>query len=86
LSVSGLGGKLVEYSGGTTWFFATNHLGTIAARMDLSGQTMETYRNLPYGERYARCNSPEVETPRRRCRGIPLSRFCGNMSLPVCRV
>jgi hypothetical protein len=52
LYVSGLGGKLVEYSGGTTWFFATNHLGTIAARMDISGQLMETYRYLPCDERY----------------------------------
>ncbi len=50
LFVQGLGGKLVESSGGTTWFFATNHLGTIAARMNVRGTLMETYRYLPPGE------------------------------------
>ncbi len=66
LYVSGPGGKLVEYSGGTTWFFATNHLGTIAARMNVSGQTMETYRYLPYGERYAGTQTPHQYTGKER--------------------
>ncbi len=66
LYVQGLGGKLVEYSGGTTWFFATNHLGTIAARMNVSGQLMETYRYLPYGERYAGTPTPHQYTGKER--------------------
>ncbi len=66
LYVQGLGGKLVEYSGGTTWFFATNHLGTIAARMNVSGQLMETYRYLPYGERYAGTQTPHQYTGKER--------------------
>ena len=64
LYVSGLGGKLVEYRDGGTKFFVTNHLGTIAARMDLSGQTMEIYRYLPYGERYAGNQGPDYPTTR----------------------
>ncbi|MEJ2082306.1 MAG: RHS repeat-associated core domain-containing protein [Acidobacteriota bacterium] len=66
LYVSGLGGKLVEYSAGTTWFFATNHLGTIAARMNVGGQLMETYRYLPYGERYAGTQTPHQYTGKER--------------------
>ncbi len=66
LYVQGLGGKLVEYSGGTTWFFATNHLGTIAARMNVSGQLMETYRYLLYGERYAGTPTPHQYTGKER--------------------
>ncbi len=66
LYVQGLGGKLVEYSGGTTWFFATNHLGTIAARMNVSGTLMETYRYLPYGERYAGTQTPHQYTGKER--------------------
>ncbi len=62
LYVQGLGGKLVESSDGGTKFFVTNHLGTIAARMDLSGQTMEIYRYLPYGERYAGNQTPHQYT------------------------
>ncbi len=66
LYVSGLGGKLVEYSGGTTWFLATNHLGTIAARMNVSGTLMETYRYLPYGERYSGGYTPHQYTGKER--------------------
>ena len=66
LYVLGLGGKLVEYSDGGTKFFVTNHLGTIAARMDLSGQTMELYRYLPYGERYAGNQTPHQYTGKER--------------------
>ena len=66
LYVSGLGGKLVEYSDGGTKFFVTNHLGTIAARMDLSGQLMETYRYLPYGERYAGTQTTHQYTGKER--------------------
>ncbi len=66
LYVSGLGGKLVETSDGTTWFFATNHLGTIAARMNVGGQLMETYRYLPYGERYAGTQTPHQYTGKER--------------------
>ncbi len=62
LYVQGLGGKLVEYSDGGTKFFVTNHLGTIAARMDVSGETMEIYRYLPYGERYAGNQTPHQYT------------------------
>ncbi len=51
--VSGLGGKLVEYSSSTTKFFVTNHLGSVAARMDVSGTLSETYRYLPFGELFA---------------------------------
>ncbi len=64
--VQGLGGKLVESSGGTTWFLATNHLGTIAARMNVSGTLMETYRYLPYGERYAGTHTPRQYTGKER--------------------
>ncbi len=64
LSVQGPGGKLVETSGGTRWFFATNHLGTIAARMNVSGTLTETYRYLPYGERYAGTLPPPTTQPR----------------------
>ncbi len=66
LYVQGLGGKLVEYSDGGTKFFVTNHLGTIAARMDLSGETMEIYRYLPYGERYAGNQTPHQYTGKER--------------------
>ncbi len=66
LYVQGLGGKLVESSDGGTKFFVTNHLGTIAARMDLSGQTMEIYRYLPYGERYAGNQTPHQYTGKER--------------------
>ncbi len=66
LYVQGLGGKLVEYSGGVTWFFATNHLGTIAARMNVSGTLMETYRYLPYGERDAGNQTPHQYTGKER--------------------
>ncbi|MEJ2147547.1 MAG: RHS repeat-associated core domain-containing protein, partial [Acidobacteriota bacterium] len=52
------------YSGGTTWFFATNHLGTIAARMNV--KLMETYRYLPYGERYAGTQTPHQYTGKER--------------------
>ena len=66
LYVSGLGGKLVETSGGVTWLFATNHLGTIAARMNVSGTLMETYRYLPYGERYAGTHTTHQYTGKER--------------------
>ena len=66
LYVSDPNGKLVEYSGGTTWFFATNHLGTIAARMNVSGTLMETYRYLPYGERDAGNQTPHQYTGKER--------------------
>ncbi len=66
LYVSGLGGKLVETSDGTAWFFATNHLGTIAARMNVGGQLMETYRYLPYGEPYAGTQTPHQYTGKER--------------------
>ena len=61
--MQGLGGKLVESSDGGTKFFVTNHLGTIAARMDLSGQTMEIYRYLPSGRR----GGPVDRVPRNDC-------------------
>ena len=63
---AGARGKLVESSGGTTWFFATNHLGTIAARMNVSGTLMETYRYLPYGERDAGTQTPHQYTGKER--------------------
>ncbi len=44
------GAKLVEYGGGMTRLFATNHFGTITARLNVSGRLMETYPYLPYGD------------------------------------
>ena len=66
LYISGLGSKIVECSDGGTKFFVTNHLGTIAARLDLSGQTMEIYRHLPCGERYAGNHTPHQYTGKER--------------------
>ncbi len=64
--VSGLGGKLVEYSSSTTKFFVTNHLGSVAARMDVSGTLSETYRYLPFGERYAGTHTTHQFTGKER--------------------
>jgi RHS repeat-associated protein len=51
LQVGGPTGKLAEYRGGTVYFYAANHLGSVAAVMDRNGTVAEQLRFYPFGER-----------------------------------
>ncbi len=42
--------KLVEYSGGTTWFFHADHLGSPKVKTALDGSEAERWEYYPYGE------------------------------------
>jgi hypothetical protein len=42
--------KLVEYSGGTTWFFHTDHLGSPKVKTAVNGTEAERWDHYPYGE------------------------------------
>jgi hypothetical protein len=44
----------------------SNHLGSAAARMDLSETRSETYRFLPFGERYAGTHTTHQFTGKER--------------------
>ncbi|GAB4240677.1 MAG: hypothetical protein Kow00109_15880 [Acidobacteriota bacterium] len=43
--------KLVEYSGGTTWFYHPDHLGTPRVKTDVTGGEVARWEYYPYGER-----------------------------------
>lgn len=60
LHVNALGGKLAEYSNGTTYFYANNHLGNVAVQMDLNGYRTQSpdYAFYPFGERMSGSGSP----------------------------
>jgi RHS repeat-associated protein len=47
----GLSCKPAEYRGGTVYFYAANHLGSVAAVMDRNGAVVEQLRFYPFGER-----------------------------------
>jgi RHS repeat-associated protein len=51
LQVGGPAGKTAEYRGGTVYFYAANHLGSVAAVMDRNGTVVEQLRFYPFGER-----------------------------------
>jgi RHS repeat-associated protein len=42
--------KLVEYSGGTTWFFHADHLGSPKVKTAVNGTEAERWDHDPYGE------------------------------------
>jgi YD repeat-containing protein len=42
--------KLVEYSGGTTWFFHADHLGSPKVKTAVNGTEAERWDHYPYGE------------------------------------
>jgi hypothetical protein len=43
--------KPAEYREGTVYFYAGNHLGSVAAVMDRDGTVVEQLRFYPFGER-----------------------------------
>ena len=46
--------KLIQYSGGTTYFFHSDHLGTPRVQTDAAGNVVETWNNYPFGEQWTK--------------------------------
>ena len=49
--------KLIQYSGGTTYFFHTDHLGTPKVITNMQGGVSETWDNYPFGEQWTKTGS-----------------------------
>jgi uncharacterized protein RhaS with RHS repeats len=49
LQVGGPAGKPAEYREGPVYFYAANHLGSVAAVMDRNGTVVEQLRSYPLG-------------------------------------